>query len=699
MLVRDVMTHQFATLETTDTLQYALVQFAKTKQHILPVVQETGQLVGILPKNRLIEALADGRAVDSYIEALINYEPYSLQPTETIPDVRQKLLRLKIGHAPVLNEQQQPIGMMSTTEILAAYNQILERMESELELMFHHLNFGLFSVDLRGQMISMNHFVQTLLGWPDDYFHFGELPQDAPLVEVVQSVVNERQSLTVRLTINQHSLFAKGHPLYDQHDELIGVMIVLEDVTQLEQTAKELHFSKEWEHKLRTVVELAYDGLILVNEQFQITMVNDGFCQLFNVTERDVLNRNITTLFPELQVEESIQKGVRLQNVPTLIKEKQSLITILPIHDGDHFVGAICKITYQGLTQLQKAIQKVNQLEQQVTYYEQELTEMKGTKYTFAHIIGESQPMQKIKREAYAVAQSRSTVLLLGESGTGKELFAHAIHASSKQTGAFIQINCAAIPGELLEAELFGYAEGAFTGAKKGGKKGKFELAQNGTLFLDEIGDMPYPLQTKLLRVLQEKEFEPLGSHQTIQLDTKIIAATNRDLPSLIQQGKFREDLYYRLHIMPIHIPPLRERMEDLPSIVEEIIRDLNRSGFRIQGITHPALARLLTYDWPGNVRELYNMLERAANLTTIHAEYYIDLHHLPEQVTPTQQDMPVRNRYEATKKEAERATIIQALREANGNKARASRLLGISRTWLYNQIQQFHIEEREYLD
>ncbi|HEY9582120.1 MAG TPA: sigma 54-interacting transcriptional regulator, partial [Savagea sp.] len=227
----------------------------------------------------------------------------------------------------------------------------------------------------------------------------------------------------------------------------------------------------------------------------------------------------------------------------------------------------------------------------------------------------------------------------------------------------------------------------------------KFELAQNGTLFLDEIGDMPYPLQTKLLRVLQEKEFEPLGSHQTIQLDTKIIAATNRDLPSLIQQGKFREDLYYRLHIMPIHIPPLRERMEDLPSIVEEIIRDLNRSGFRIQGITHPALARLLTYDWPGNVRELYNMLERAVNLTTIHAEYYIDLHHLPEQVTPAKQDMPVRNRYEATKKEAERATIIQALREANGNKARASRLLGISRTWLYNQIQQFHIEEREYLD
>ncbi len=252
--------------------------------------------------------------------------------------------------------------------------------------------------------------------------------------------------------------------------------------------------------------------------------------------------------------------------------------------------------------------------------------EMKGTKYTFVDIAGDSDAMNKVKHEAILASKSMSTVLIIGESGTGKELFAQGIHAASKQRGTFVEVNCAAIPAELLESEFFGYADGAFTGAKKGGKKGKFELAQNGTIFLDEIAEMSLPLQTKILRVLQEKEFQPIGSSKTIHLNTKIIAATNQNIEKLVAEGKFREDLYYRLNIMRLNIPPLRERMEDLPVIIQTIVNRLNQSGFYIRGVTHSAITKLMKHTWPGNVRELQNVLERAAN---IKSGDYIDEEHI----------------------------------------------------------------------
>ncbi|MBP2240248.1 transcriptional regulator with PAS, ATPase and Fis domain [Cytobacillus eiseniae] len=300
-----------------------------------------------------------------------------------------------------------------------------------------------------------------------------------------------------------------------------------------------------------------------------------------------------------------------------MIQGQQCLISILPIMKNGETISAVCKVTYRGLTHLHTALTKVRKLEKQVNAYQTEISDLKGTKYTLFDFSGELEAIRKIKHEATLASKSMSTVLIIGDSGTGKELFAQGIHVSSGQMGAFVQVNCAAIPADLLESELFGYADGAFTGAKRGGMKGKFELAQNGTIFLDEIGDMLLPLQTKILRVLQEKEFQPIGSSKTIHLNTKIIAATNQNIEQLVREGKFREDLYYRLNIIRLNIPPLRKRMVDLPDITYEMINRLNQSGFYIKGITHSALTKLMKHSWPGNVRELQNVLERAANLKT----------------------------------------------------------------------------------
>lgn len=703
MLVQEIMSKDFPICGNTDTIQQALQSFARTKSHIIPLVQSDGQLCGILTKNRLIQALADGHAFEHSIRSFINEKPIYLSPEYTIAETRTILLENRLGHAPVLNEKGEPVGIMSTSEILYLYDKVYDRMESELELMFHNLNFGLFSVDTNLNIISINPLAHLFLQLPSDDYTFGKRDIDEPILTLLNGVLLNKETETkTKLQLNGHSLFVKCYPILE-NNELVGSMVLIEDMTTLEETAKELEFSKEWEDKLRSVVELAYDGIILVDDQLEITMANKGFCDLFEMDERLLLGKSINKTFPELEIEEILRTGVKLNNVPKLIRDTQSLITVLPIKDGEVIVGAICKITYQGLTQLQGALQKVNKLEQQLSYYQNELKEMRGTKYSLADIVGDSQPIRQAKTEALAASRSRSTVLLLGESGTGKELFAHGIHAASQQTGMFVQVNCAAIPSELLESEFFGYAEGSFTGAKKGGKKGKFEMAQNGTLFLDEIGDMPLQLQTKLLRVLQEKEYEPVGSNRIIQLDTKIIAATNQNLEKLIAEGKFREDLYYRLNIMRIEIPPLRERMDDLPDIVNSIIAELNRSGFPLSGITHSALTKLLNYDWPGNIRELQNLLERAANLTLDH---YIDVMQLPEPLSTRVQlntDEPARSFasskalsndfFISSMEKTEKELILTALREAHGNKAQASRILGISRTWLYAKMKKYQLK------
>lgn len=703
MFIQEVMSKDFPVCRNTDTLQQVLQSFARTKSHIIPVVDRNGQLCGILTKNRLIQALANGHAFEHSIISFINEKPIYLSPEYTIAETRTILLENQLGHAPVLNEKREPVGIMSTSEILYLYDKIYDRMESELELIFNNLNFGLFSVDTHLNIISINPIAHLFLQLPTNDYTFGNREIDEPILTLLNGVLlnNETETKT-KLQLNDHSLFVKCYPILENND-LVGSMVLMEDMTTLEETAKELEFSKEWEEKLRSVVELAYDGIILVDEQLKITMANKGFCDLYEMDEKALLGKSIIKTFPELEIEEIFRTGVKLNNVPKLIQATQSLITVLPIKDGDVIVGAICKITYQGLTQLQGALQKVNKLEQQLSYYQNELKEMRGTKYSLADIVGDSQSILQAKMEALAASRSRSTVLLLGESGTGKELFAHGIHAASQQTGMFVQVNCAAIPGELLESEFFGYAEGSFTGAKKGGKKGKLEMAQNGTLFLDEIGDMPLQLQTKILRVLQEKEFEPVGSNRIIPLDTKIIAATNQNLEKLIAEGKFREDLYYRLNIMRIEIPPLRERMDDLPDIVDSIIAELTRAGFQLSGITHSALTKLLNYDWPGNIRELQNLLERAANLTQDH---YIDVMQLPEPLSTRVQlniDEPARSfasskalsndSFVSSMEKTEKELILTALREANGNKAQASRILGISRTWLYAKMKKYQLK------
>ena len=322
------------------------------------------------------------------------------------------------------------------------------------------------------------------------------------------------------------------------------------------------------------------------------------------------------------------------------------------------------------------------------------LREALGRRYAYKNIVAQSEKMQAVLALVERVAPSNVTVLIGGESGVGKDLVARAIHEHSQRSaGPFIKINSTAIPETLLESELFGYEKGAFSGATTS-KPGKFELADRGTLFLDEIGDIPAAIQVKLLRVLQEKEFERLGGTKTLKVDVRLIAATNRDLRAALEEGTFREDLYYRLNVVPIDIPPLREHKEDIPALVKYFLEKFAKeSGAEPKGVTPDALKLLVDFRWPGNVRELENVIQRGVTLSEGAAVDVADIHldsRLPRASSNTAFVLPEG----MTLDQWEQETIREALKRANGNKSQAARMLGLSRNALRYRLSQMGVAD-----
>lgn len=707
MRVKDAMNQEFETCFTHTPLIEVIHIFAKYKINIIPIVDQKSNLIGLITKNRVIQAISNGHAISEAIRPLVNFEPITIHVEHTTYETQRILLKNQIGHAPVTDENNHVVGLISTRQILSVYKQVVDMLQSQLQLLFDSLQFGLLSVDRQMNVITANPLAKKILDIPDNLKNaHGKLQQNKKIVNMIHHVLkNKEGSVQQKVSLEDSSFLVDCSPLFEEN-ELTGVMIIMDDLTKLEQLAMELETSKQWEEKLRTVIESAYDAILLVDEKGKITIANKGFYELFETIDRDVINTSITSNFPELGINDVLKTKKPLTGMSKNINSKQCLVTNLPIKNNGQLVGVVSKITYKGLEQLHDALNKVSKLEKSkplTSTTEQSF----DTRYLISDIIGVSHAIKEVKKEAYAATRSKSTVLLIGESGTGKEVFAQGIHAISPQPGSFVKVNCSAIPKDLMESEFFGYAEGAFTGAKKGGRKGKFELAQNGTLFLDEIGDLPLELQPKLLRVLQENEFEPIGSNQTIKLNVRIIAATNKNLEQMVREGKFREDLYYRLNVLQINIPPLRDRKEDIPDIVDFIIDRLNHSGFFIRGVTSNALKALIGYSWPGNIRELENVLERAANLNE---NGYIDVTELPDYILEHQSNNTeyIISSPETKGKETmlneinlkesiqakEKNLIIKALENANGNKTEASKILGISRTWLYKKMHDYNIDK-----
>ena len=471
-------------------------------------------------------------------------------------------------------------------------------------------------------------------------------------------------------------------------------------------------------------------GMFLVDRGGRIVWVNEGYKRFLPAlgvsSVDDFLGRPVEDVIPNTQMRQVLDTGQPILIDLLTNRAGTFVVSRIPLHEeregeggselGD-VIGAIGIVLFDHPeTTLQPLISKFAMLQRDLDDARRELATQRANpllqhapdgqrraKYTFASFIGSSPAAVDVKRHARRAAQSSSPVLLLGETGTGKELLAHAIHtASARAHGPFVSLNIAAVPDTLLEAEFFGFAPGAFTGADRKGREGKFKLADGGTLFLDEIGDMPLGLQAKLLRALQEGEIEPLGSNKLIAFDARVIAATSRDLAALVRDGRFREDLYYRLNVLPLRVPPLRERRSDIPALVEALGEDMaQRSGEAPPELMPDALALLAAQHWRGNTRELRNVLEQlamrsdatridAAEVKRVLAETGLEKIAAPEAAVPVEQGPESARLLRPLAEqvaELERRAIAAALASTGGNKLATARLLGISRATLYDRM------------
>ncbi|MBU6960785.1 sigma 54-interacting transcriptional regulator [Pseudomonas sp. CVAP len=446
------------------------------------------------------------------------------------------------------------------------------------------------------------------------------------------------------------------------------------------------------------IIEQSSEGTVIVDRDANIVWMNERYAKRFGLASAEVaIGRPCESVIPGSLLREVVRTGrpILLDMQDT---SKEPLVVMrLPIHDDTGAViGAIGFALFDELRSLSPMLKRYLSMQEELAST-RSLLRARQAKYTFAHFIGTSAASLEVKRRARRSASTESPVLLLGETGTGKELLAQAIHgASPRAHKAFVSINSAAIPEALLEAEFFGTAPGAFTGADRKGRSGKLQIAQGGTLFLDEIGDMPLPLQSKLLRVLQEKEFEPVGSNEVIQSDVRVIAATSTDLEAAIKRGEFRADLYYRLNVLPIQVPPLRERLDDLPALSEAILEEL-RSQHELDS---QALELLSQHAWPGNIRELRNVLERAALLSDDLILNAAEIRAAIGSFVPVQRSAPLaiethaNETFSAARERFDRQLIENTLAHCGGKVIEAAARLGLGRSTLYKKMVALGIAE-----
>ncbi len=440
--------------------------------------------------------------------------------------------------------------------------------------------------------------------------------------------------------------------------------------------------------QLREILDRVYFGSVVVDHQGIITFLSQPYADFLGINRDGAIGRHVTEVIENTRMHIVVQLG-EVEIGKQRIRGQDLIVQRVPIRDTDgRIVGAFGQVMFR-VEELHDLLRRLNLLESKVAFYEQELQSLRSSRYTFDDIVGESSALKEVKRLALRAARSMSPVLLLGETGVGKELFAHAIHhAGPRRHRPLVRVNCAAIPRELVESELFGYEAGAFTGASKRGKLGKFELADGGSLFLDEIADMKLDVQANLLRVLQEKEVERLGGTGPVKVDFRLLVASHENLEALVEQDRFRADLFYRLNVVPIRIPALREHREDIPALVDHILGRLSEEMGRLLPVkvTAAAMSGLQDHHWPGNVRELVNVLERILN--ALEGDI-IEVSHLPFVVTG--QASAVRDadigRLRGLLREHEHVAVREALTLAQGNKAKAARLLGIHRTSLYRKL------------
>lgn len=569
-------------------------------------------------------------------------------------------------------------------------------MLNEIDVILNSTQDATIAVDVKGNITLFNKAAEKILGVKERDVLGTHIKEVLPSTKLPYILETGESELNRRQIVSGISIITSRMPVKNENGKLIGAVAVFRDISNLLGLTNEIYNLKEMKSMLEGILNSSQDAISVCDEKGMGLLINPAYTKLIGLSEDDIIGKPATT---DIIKGESVHMKVLKNKKPV----KEARLTVGPrkievvasaapiIVDGE-LKGSVAIL--HDLTEIERLNNELMQAKQIIRSLE--------ARYTFDDIIGNDELMIKAVDKAKKGALTPATILLRGESGTGKELFAHAIHnLSDRKYNQFIRVNCAAINDNLLESELFGYESGAFTGALKEGKVGYFEQAHGGTIFLDEIGEISLNTQVKLLRVLQEREIIRVGGTKPINIDVRIIAATNAPLEKAMEEGTFREDLYYRLNLFPIYIPPLRKRKNDFYSLIHDLIQKFNQEyGRKVENIDKEALDILTNYNWPGNVRELQNIIGRSMinlkfNETLIKKENIPELFNFNKlsnqkevKVSDTQDGESLKEIMEDLEKEV----VVNTLKRNNNNRTVTAKELKISIRNLYYKIEKYNI-------
>lgn len=562
-------------------------------------------------------------------------------------------------------------------------------MERMLGSVLDSIIEGIIIVNKDANVVYVNKNASKLLGLPSDILgkYVEDVVENTRLHIVVRTGLPEIDQL--QRTENA-VIITSRLPIKDERGEIIGAVAVFRDITSIRKLAEEITNLKEVEAQLKAIIDSTNDAISVADEYGIVRIVNRAYTKITGYAAEEVIGKPATVDIAEGESIHMLIAKMRQPIYNARLKvgpaRKEVIVNATPLFVHGKFKGSVAVVhDVSEIMQLNNELEEIKRL----------IRHMKA-QYTFDDIIGDSRIMQIAKEQAKRVAQTPATVLLRGESGTGKELFAHAIHnVSPRKNKPFVSVNCAAIPESILESELFGYEEGAFTGAVRGGKKGLVEEADGGTLFLDEVGKLPISLQPKLLRFIESKEFVPVGGRNVKKVDVRIIAATNTDLEKMVKNGEFLPDLYFRLNVFPIYLPPLKERKEDIPKIAMQIVRKLNQQyGRMVEGMNPAVMHYITNKEWQGNVREMENFIGRIM-INMGPEERIIVMKHLPEKAEVNEMGNLETFEIRALKdmvESYEKQVIQEALKKCNGDKSKTAEMLDVSVRTLYYKMERYGI-------
>lgn len=702
MFLKDIMTRSFAKLKQGDDLRTVARLFRETRLEALPVVDEDGGLIGIMTKANLFDALARGGMPDMPIHGLFTTDILMLNENLPYEEVKEIVRTSRAGNAIVVDDRREVTGVFTKAGLIMAMLKRETQLNSELNAILQTMYNGLMVLDGNCTVVEINRAAEKILSTTQAMAKGRPADSLLPGLKLDDVLLGGRSSVGYLYSDQDMSLLCNITPI-TREESITGAIIVFQDVTDLMRVVTELESVTKLYRTLQSVMDLAYDGIIVVDEQGCISMANQAAERFLRSDESRIVGRPVEDVIENSRIMKVIRTGVPEMNRLQFIRGTPYVVSSLPIIRKGQVVGAVGKILFRNLDEIKELARKLTHVDPELSGAVRPEQDEAETGGGFDQIVTADPAFRQIIDEAEIVSRGTSNILITGESGTGKELIAQAIHHSSGyRTGPLVKVNCAAIPDSLMESEFFGYAPGAFTGAHRSGKKGKLAMSDGGTLFLDEIGDMPLSLQSKLLRVIQDKCFEPIGSNTLQRIDARFIAATNQDLEELVAQGKFRPDLYYRLNVIHLHIPPLRERCQDIDLLVQYFLEKYNRVfGTRVRNISEEVREIFFHHDWPGNVRELENVIERGINFARSPVIEKHDLpHYLRDQERPASRrsaDPPEKQLLRPSRENHDRVVVLKALEQARGNKTEAARLLGISRSWLYEKMKIMGISTGKY--